>query len=326
MRDQGKVPAARCRAPVQAIALALAGLGVTILVAGQEKHSQEGDRAFDPRIERPAYDGEGPAVCIDEAHDNFHTMGGRYSALAALLRHDGYRVVPGTAAFTGESLKPCRLLVISNARGRESPEEPAFAPAEIEAVDRWVRSGGSLLLIADHAPFGAAAGDMGEAFGVGMLNGYVKDPERMDAPATGPYILRFGEGSGLNAGHPISQGRTPEERVRTVVTFGGQALRAGGGDGVLLFFSRAARSVLDPRANDPGSETPVPGWAHAVALDHGQGRAVIAGEAALFTAQVIEGPVARAAGVEVLRVGMTREDTDNQQFVLNTVHWLSGLL
>ena len=40
-------------------------------------------------------------------------------------------------------------------------------------VERWVRNGGALLLIADHTPFGSAAHDLALRFGVDMGRGYV---------------------------------------------------------------------------------------------------------------------------------------------------------
>src|SRR4029453_2439065 len=58
---------------------------------------QVADTTFVPKIARPAYErGTGPRVLIDEAHNNFHTMGGNYRPFAKLLEADGYRVAPNT--------------------------------------------------------------------------------------------------------------------------------------------------------------------------------------------------------------------------------------
>jgi hypothetical protein len=48
----------------------------------------------------------------------------------------------------------------------------AFTDSECDAVRDWVRGGGSLLLIADHAPFGATAAALASRFGVEMGKGY----------------------------------------------------------------------------------------------------------------------------------------------------------
>ena len=52
-----------------------------------------------------------------------------------------------------------------------------------------------------------------------------------------------------------------------------------------------------------------------MAIEFGDGRVVIFGEAAMFTSQV---------NAENSRIGMTYSQAeDNQQLVLNIVHWLS---
>ena len=57
-------------------------------------------------------------------------------------------------------LKGMPVGVIANARGAEEPADPAFSPAEAEHLRSWIAGGGSLLLIADHEPFGSAAGSL----------------------------------------------------------------------------------------------------------------------------------------------------------------------
>ncbi len=80
---------------------------------------QRSDPKFDTKVARPAYTQVHPTVLIDEAHHNFHTMGGRYKPFAQLIASDGYRVAPNRSKFTGDALKGCDVLVIANAaRGR----------------------------------------------------------------------------------------------------------------------------------------------------------------------------------------------------------------
>lgn len=75
-------------------------------------------KSYSPHIENPAYQaGAGPVVLIDEGHQNFHIMSGRYYAFANVLRKDGYRVLPLSGPVTRESLSGCRILVIANAGG-----------------------------------------------------------------------------------------------------------------------------------------------------------------------------------------------------------------
>lgn len=56
-----------------------------------------------------------PIVLIDEAHNNFHTMSGRYQAFAKVLESDGFIVKPNISLFNFDSLKNVTILVISNA-------------------------------------------------------------------------------------------------------------------------------------------------------------------------------------------------------------------
>ncbi|MDE0770353.1 MAG: hypothetical protein OSB19_18405, partial [Opitutaceae bacterium] len=54
---------------------------------------QRADLEFEPPIMSQAYaENKGPIVGIDEAHENYHTANGRYSAFAKLLRRDGYQI------------------------------------------------------------------------------------------------------------------------------------------------------------------------------------------------------------------------------------------
>lgn len=122
------------------------------------------DTAFRPPVARPHHaPGRGPVVAVDAAHHNFHTIDGRYAPFAALLQRDGYQVEAIATPFTDASLAPVRLLVVANALAAANetswvnPVLPAFTPAEVAAVRRWVEGGGALLLIADHMPFGGAA-------------------------------------------------------------------------------------------------------------------------------------------------------------------------
>src|ERR1700687_2853175 len=152
------------------LVLCAAGPGVT--------EQQVNDPDYSTRVEHPAFTKRHPRVGIDEAHRNFHTRDGRYKPFAALMESDGY-VVSAAPRFDTGLLKGLDILVIANALGevRDGSMGPAFTPLECDAVRDWVRGGGSLLLIADHAPFGDAAAILAQRFGVEMGRGYVMDPD-----------------------------------------------------------------------------------------------------------------------------------------------------
>ena len=288
---------------------------------------QGNDPDFDAAVAHPAYGrGVGPRLLVDEAHRNLHTIADRYASFAAVATGDGYRVEASTAPFAPGALPAGAILVIANARGVAKPVDPAFTVDEIDAVRDWVAAGGSLFLIADHAPFGSAAKELAAAFGVRMVDGHVRDAEHQAAELPGPHFLEFTRDAGTLGGHPIVDGRGAAERLERVVTFGGQALAVEPPAAVLLRLGPKAEAVADP--NDPQSPvTPVGGLAQAVAFEHGQGRVVVAGEAGLFGAQRIAGEAAKKAGLDGdLRFGMNHPGTDDRQLLLNVLHWLSRLL
>lgn len=289
--------------------------------------SQENTAAFDTSVSCPAYTpGVGPRLLIDEAHKNLHRASGRSASFAAVAARDGFRVEPSTAVFSDNPPPEGAILVIANARGMEKDEDAAFSPAEVERLRSWVAAGGSLFLIADHAPFGSAAASLSAAFGVEMIDGHVRDAEHRAPELPGPFFLEFTRDNGLLGEHPILTGRSPGESLKRVVSFGGQALRPGPGAAVLLRLGPEAESVANP--NDTASPVRrVGGLAQAVGLELGKGRVVVVGEAGLFGAQVIRGEAAQRAGLPgELRFGMNHPGTDDRQLLLNTLHWLSRLL
>ncbi len=189
---------------------------------------------------------------------------------------------------------------------------PAFTPGEIEAVRTWVENGGSLLLIADHAPFGSAAAALAQAFGVRMNQGFVEvaatDPGQDEQGA-----LVFSSQNGLLGEHPILTGDSAEGGVRRVVTFTGQSLDGPPEAAILLRLPDTAVEYVPP---GPELRQQRAGRAQGLALEWRRGRVVVLGEAAMLTAQVSRG----------VKLGMNVPGNDNQLFALNILHWLTRLL
>ena len=296
-------------------ALAIALTMLPAIACGQRQQQQQhADTSFSPRIAHPAYTANGPIVAIDQAHDNFHTLAGKYAPLGKLLAADGYRVRPFTDGFSTQTLPSVNVLVIANAQAAMRGAS-AFTPDEIAAVRQWVLSGGSLLLIADHAPFGTAAFQLAKTFGVDMGTGYAVAYQNGKATANIDYRK-----SQLGA-HPIMNGRDPSERVKEVKSFTGQSLGIPpGATGLLILPPDAvgvpsADAVVALQRGTSTGGVHIGGRAQAVALNFGRGRVVIAGEAAMFTEQVF--PWGE-------RVGLGNED--DEQFALNVMHWLSRLI
>lgn len=284
---------------------------------------QVADPDFDVTVKKPAYTKKHPVVFLDEGHYNFHTASGRYKPFADLITNDGYKVIPSKQKFTKDSLKGCEVLVISNALGAAimgSPEasNPAFTEEECDVVRDWVRQGGSLLLIADHAPMGAANERLGLRFGVDMSKGYTGDPANRDEVSRSDSNIKFNLENKLLGDHPIIRGRDESEKISRIISFTGQSLK-GPTDSVA--FMKLADTAVDFTPGPQGAEgttKSAAGRAQGIALRFGKGRVVVMGEAGMMSAQL--------AGPDKRKFGMNRPGIDNRQLVLNIMHWLSGLL
>ncbi len=284
-------------------------------VCGSALAQQFADPEFDAKVDRPAFTDAHPLVVVDEAHNNFHTTFGRYKPFADLLKNDGYKVSGNKEKLTAKALKGCSILVVANAMvapAMRSPEaaNSAFDAAECDAVFTWVQQGGSLLLIADHHPFGASSDQLAKRIGVEMGKSTTYDPANADTGL--PAQLNFTRVNKLLGDHPILSGRDGSERIDRVLTFAGQSLKGPKNAVALLKFSQTAVDQPGPAA--PGRTGPAGGRAQGIAFTLGKGNVVVLGEAGMLSAQVNRG-----GG----RMGMNVPGTDNRQFALNAMHWLS---
>ncbi len=266
---------------------------------------------------RPAYANSPrhPRVLIDEAHHNFHTASGRYKPFAELITNDGYQVIPNKEKFSRETLLNGDILVIANALGAEGmgqPEaaNPAFTDAECDAVRDWIKDGGTLLFITDHAPMGSAAQCLAQRFGVDMSTGTATDRSHSDG---GPARIVYTRQDQLLGDHPITRGRDASEQLNRVMTFTGQSLE--GPEGSVAFLKLADTAFDSSVAN--GNRGSAAGRAQGLAFTFGKGRVVVLGEAAQLSAQISAGG---------RQMGMNYPGIDNRQMALNIMHWLSGLL
>ena len=286
---------------------------------------QHADRSFDARVAHPANTTRHPVVVFDEGHHNAHGLSRNFAPFAKLLRSDGYELRKGRERFTPAALSGVDVLVIVNASGGSNPklfginlpflrkgtrEAPAFTADEIETVKRWVEAGGSLLLVADHYPFGSAASGLASAFGVTMHCGFAEAREYADPRDSGS--IAFTRANALLPDSPIANGRGAAERIGRVVTFTGQSFDAPHAVPLLALPRTAVEFVPPP----PDFKKQPAGPLQGAALTIGRGRVVVLGEAAMLTAQAEGGQ----------RFGMNMTGIDNRQFALNVMHWLSRLI
>lgn len=296
-------------------------IGILLVVFAAVSFAQQvADPNFDTKVAKPAFPAKHPKVLFDEAHNNFHTATGRYKPFADLITNDGYQITPNPQKFSPQTLKGYDLLVISNALGApamNAPEasNPAFTPEEADAVRDWVKDGGALLLIADHAPMGAANQILGERFGVNMSKMFTIDSQNFDKDSGNPGFIIYTRESGRLADHAITRGRDDSERVNKIITFTGQSLKGPADSESFLKLADTAVDAMQGTNTNPASAA---GRSQGLALKFGKGRVVVLGEAAMLSAQL--------AGPNRMQFGMNRPGIDNRQLALNIMHWLSGLL
>jgi hypothetical protein len=283
-------------------------------------HAQQvPDLAFHYKNIPPAYaKAKGPLIILDEAHLNFHTLDGRYGPFGNVLLEDGYVVRAGKEKFTSAYLNRIKILAIANARGDTGewklPTRAAFTTQEVQAVEKWVEGGGSLLLIADHMPCAGAAANLAQAFGFNFINGFAfrKDGSRE---------IFSRKLKNLSA-NPVSNGRSAGERVDSIEMFTGSAFIPPPSAIVITSIDSAYVIELPSVAGEFSDTSAKISGMHCVngaMLQYGRGRVVIFGEAAMFTAQ-LQGP-------DKNPMGMNQPSArQNPQLLLNIIHWLDGKL
>lgn len=281
------------------------------------------DPEYEYANDNPAYSaGEGPELLLSTTNSDY-VRRGSLDPFAAIAASDGFSVRRQSGDLA-DALDGFRgILVIANPyleNYRQFPamEPPsAFSDEEIEVVRSWVENGGSLLLLADHAPLGGGSSQLAAAFGFTFLNGHVADTDRANAGSVQLH-LEFAPGNGLNSGHPITDGSTGREKTKRFYCFGGQAFIPAEGAQTLLTIPGGWVAVFTYRITEEintALRIDASGMSQGATLEYGEGRIAVFGEAGAFTAQIIDGTF--EFGVN------TPEGADNPEFVISTLRWLA---
>jgi hypothetical protein len=273
----------------------------------------------DVSVEHPRYPiGAGPIVAIDEGHNNYHTLKGRYAPFGAVLKNDGYRLTSLQGRIDSAAFGATRILVVANPLATSTvgnwklPTPSAFGDDEIGILQAWVRNGGALFLIADHMPFAGAATDLGRAFGFQFDNAYaVKGDGRSPE-----FFSRAADSLSDNA---ITHGSGRRPAVDEVQTFNGSSFRAPPtampimrlDEGWTLLYPTEAGKFDAATRRRAATRDDLRG----AALKYGKGRVVVVSEAALFTNQLVQG--------KPYGFGQSSARQD-KQFLLNIIEWLGG--
>ncbi len=243
---------------------------------------QEADNDYRPVVEQPVFpQGTGPLLLVDCGHQNFHTLEDRFAPFGRVAELNGFRVRSIKGTIDGPALAGAKVLVITNALHEQNvgswkqPVLPAFTEQEIKAVREWVNNGGSLFLIADHMPFAGAVAGLAGSMGFTMYDGfaYSKPNQKFD-------IFSFGNGM---LGHTeLTKG------IDSIVSFTGQAFSIPGNAISVITLDTTYRILMPETAwafSRDMKMLPAGGLSQLAYCRYGSGKVVVAGEAAMFTAQ-----------------------------------------
>jgi hypothetical protein len=208
------------------------------------------------------------------------------------LAGEGFTVESFRGSLTTDLLNRGNILVLrvpladeqaNTWRASPRPTSPAFNSSEISAVERWVRDGGGLLLVADHMPMAGAVQSLARSFGVEILDGFVLPEDRLNPMGTlGDFDsggwMTHSRSLGNLVGHPITDGRSPAERVEYLTTDVGSALKLPPEFVSLITLRRGSVSLMPDTAwslHHRNAREDVEGWSQAAAACLGQGRVVL---------------------------------------------------
>ena len=332
-----------------------------LLVVSCTDSPQQADATFEPYKRTATYTSNAsPVVLVDESHHNFLTINNRFKPFAQVLLSDGVTVDSNKVSFSQQALKNVDILVIANALDKKrSNWQPPFNQAltndEVSVVIEWVRNGGSLFLIADHAPFPKVIESLATALGFTFTNGHVK--ATLFSKATGTLIshevtyehenAKQDDNSSANANSEANPEAKHQNHVELPVfmqesqngaftsvlnsqlhvkeviqvkTFGGAAFLPPEGATSLLTLGPRTVSIEPEVPFEITSSTrrrAIEGWSQGALLKLGKGRVAVFSEGMMFSSQIDT----RTGDKHGMRsVGAEQ----NERFLLNIIHWLAG--
>lgn len=294
--------------------------------------SQQADPDFSPKNIHQSFSKQNsPVVFIDEAHHNFLTANGRYKPFTQVLESDGYTVKPGKRRLSFAHLNRADILVIANALDKRRkdwnpPYDEAFTHKEVSALKHWVSQGGSLFLVADHAPFPRVIDNLAKAFGFQFSHGHVGNAvflarnnslgkhaitSAINNAETSPFFP-----AALPALNDSAAGANPLYQVRS---FGGSAFLPPANAISLLTLGKGSVSVVPEIPFQVTPDTPrvsMRGWSQGAVMEVGKGRIAVFAEGMMFSSQ-LDTKTGKKYGL------VSQGAEQNERFLLNVMRWLA---
>jgi len=287
-----------------------------VFLSFQNYGQQQADVIEIPDFKNPKFTiGKGPKVFIDQTHNNFHTMSGRFKPFADLIAKDGYQVDSLT---NFSQLETNDVLVISNALNHKNignwqrPIYSAFSENDIQKIKDWVSNGGSLLLIADHMPMAGAVNTLAQAFGFEFCDGFAflkKEKQNL------PDVFSI-ENKRYLSNEIISK------NIDNITTFTGSSFSIPEKAIGILKFTKEDYCLAPEiawRFNKTTKKSSLANKYQGAVLNFGKGKIAVFGEAAMFTAQTITN------NSGTFKFGFHAPQAPNNiQFIRDILYWLSN--
>lgn len=293
-------------------------IGLLILGANAFGQRPNIDTLFRVSIANPMFIQQAPKVLVDEAHNNIHGKEGGLFSFTRMMEEDGAVVSSNDSLFTEKLLTRYDVLIIvnalhdSNVQNWATPNPSAFSNQEIDAVEKFVKNGGSLLLVADHMPCGGAVQNLAQCFGIEWSNSFVMQNGNKWPPST------FKRSNSTLLDSPVTEDTSYGKRVSLVASFTGSAFKVPEEAEPFMIFEESHRILFPKEAWRFSKKTKnesAKGWSQGACLEYGLGKIVLLGEAAMITAQ-LRGKT---------EIGMNSIDApENPQLALNIFRYLAA--
>ena len=290
----------------------------TLFILFSINGQQSADVEIEINIKNPQFENnKGPRIVIDQSHNNFHQMSGRFKPFSDLMISDGYQL---DSIINLKKLYKNDILVISNPidernlRNWRQPIYNAFSEDEIKFLKKWVKKGGKLLLIADHMPFAGATDKLANAFGFDFCDGFAYLNKEI---RNSPDVFSTDNKRLLNS--EITDG-TLGEKLDAITTFTGSSFTIPKkAKGILKFLKDdyCLTPQIAWRFNDETPSIDLKDSYQGAILNFGKGKIAVFGEAAMFTAQTITN------NSGTFKFGFHSEQAPNNiNFIRNVMFWL----
>lgn len=269
------------------------------------------DTSFNIKVNRPVCKVNCPIVLI---HNNGKWKGGLERPFADLLANDGFIVRLSKAILTEDLLKQTNVLVVAG--------DP-LTKEEVDISNNWIKRGGSLFVMTHHdqMDFDNYLNSLGVQTGeINVSQDSLHGLER-DGISLNPSYIYFNDKDKLLGKHPIIQGRSYEESIHFVKSFGGgKSIVGPPGCSVILRLSKSAVDLMniDPFIGSRVCVNQKGERSFGVAFKMGKGKVVVLSSALITTAELFP--------PDWGKIGMNNPGSDNKQFALNIIRWLTGYL